>query len=86
MEITIVDAAGNRSESVSAPESVPSGRITAKLVELMGLPAVGPEGRPLAYKLHHKRSGSQLGEQVSLADAGVQDGDVLRLVAEITAG
>jgi len=68
------------------PGDAASGRIIARLVELMSLPPVGPDNQPLSYKFHHKQSGRQIDDNESLMQAGVQDGDVLRLVAEITAG
>jgi uncharacterized ubiquitin-like protein YukD len=40
----------------------------------------------LSYKFHHKQTGRQIADDETLEDAGVSDGDVLRLVAEITAG
>lgn len=86
MDIHVVDAAGNKSEEATVPGNVASGRIISKLVELMELPAYGPDGRPLSYKFHHKRTGRQLADSESLESAGVQDGDTVRLVAEITAG
>ena len=86
MDVTVVDATGNKSEEASVPDSVASGRIIAKLVEMLSLPAVGPDGQPLSYKFHHKQTGRQLGDHETLAEAGVSEGDVLRLVAEITAG
>lgn len=86
MDVTIVDAAGSKSEEASLPGDVPIGRIIDKLVELLSYPAVGPDGAPLSYRFHHKASGRQLDDDASLADAGVGDGDTLRLVAEITAG
>lgn len=86
MDVTVVDATGNKSEEASVPGSVASGRIIAKLVGMLSLPAVGPDGQPLSYKFHHKQTGRQLGDSETLAEAGVSDGDVLRLVAEITAG
>ena len=86
MDIVVVDAAGNKTEEASVPPTVASGRIIARLVELMELPAVGPDGQPLSYKFHHKQSGRQIGDDETLEGAGVKDGDVLRLVAEITAG
>jgi len=49
-------------------------------------PKIGPDGAPLSYKFHHKNSGRQLQDQQSLADAGVEDGHILRLQPEITAG
>lgn len=86
MDIVVVDATGNKTEEATVPPTVASGRIIARLVELMELPAVGPDGQPLSYKFHHKQSGRQIDDDETLDDAGVNDGDVLRLVAEITAG
>lgn len=86
MDVTIIDATGNKSEDATVPGNVASGRIIAKLVELMELPAVGPDGQPLSYKFHHKQSGRQVGDWQTLEDVGVAEGDILRLVAEITAG
>jgi hypothetical protein len=86
LDITVVDATGNKTEEASVPSTVASGRIVAKLIELMELPSLGPDGQPLSYKFHHKQTGRQVGDHESLEQAGVNDGDVLRLVAEITAG
>ncbi len=86
MDITVIDATGSKTEDATVPGNAPAGRIMAKLVELMELPSVGPDGQPLSYKFHHKKSGRQVGDHETLEAAGVADGDVLRLVAEITAG
>lgn len=86
MDITVVDATGNKTEEATVPGNVAAGRIMAKLVELMELPGAGPDGQPLSYKFHHKQSGRQIGDHETLEQAGVKDNDVLRLVAEITAG
>jgi hypothetical protein len=86
VDITVVDATGNKTEEASVPPAVASGRIIAKLVELLELPSLGPDGQPLSYKFHHKQTGRQIGDHETLEQAGVRDGDVLRLVAEITAG
>ncbi len=86
MDLTVVDATGNKTEEVTVPENVAAGRIVGKLVELLQLPVSGPDGQPLSYKFHHKQSGRQINDDETLADAGVADDDVLRLVAEITAG
>jgi len=86
LDITVIDATGNKTEEASVPEGVASGRIIAKLVELMELPSLGPDGQPLSYKFHHKQTGRQIDDHETLEQAGVAEGDVLRLVAEITAG
>ena len=86
MDITVVDATGSKTEDATVPGDAPAGRIVSKLVELMALPTVGPDGLPVSYKFHHKQSGRQIDDNQSLVDAGVSDGDVVRLVAEITAG
>jgi hypothetical protein len=86
MDLTIVDATGNKTEEVSVPDTVAVGRIIGRLVEVLQLPAIGPDGMPLSYKFHHKQSGRQINDNETLADSGVHEHDVLRLVAEITAG
>lgn len=86
MDVTVVDATGNKTEEATVPGDAAAGRIVARLVELMQLPVAGPDGQPLSYKFHHKNSGRQIDDGETLEAAGVKDGDVLRLVAEITAG
>jgi uncharacterized ubiquitin-like protein YukD len=86
MDVVIVDAAGSKSEEAALPDNIAIGRIIEKLVDLLNYPAVGPDGAPLLYRFHHKASGRQLDDDETLVDAGVAEGDTLRLVAEITAG
>ena len=40
----------------------------------------------MSYKFHHKASGRQLLDDETLYNAAVNDGDVLRIQPEITAG
>ena len=86
MDLTVVDATGNKSQEVSMPESVACGRIVAKVVEVLRLPATGPDGMPLVYKFHHRQTGRQINDTETLTDAGVTSSDTLRVVPEITAG
>ena len=86
VNVVVMDTTGNKEQKASLPDDAPVGRILAKLVQMMKLPATGPDGQPMSYKFHHKASGKQLTDEQTLADAGVQDGDVLRLQPEITAG
>jgi hypothetical protein len=80
------DITNSRSREVEAPDDVPVARLLVVLVERMNLPLNSPDGQIMSYKLHHKRTGQQLLEDVSLSEAGVKDGDDLRLQPEITAG
>ncbi len=84
--VTILDATGSKEQKASLPDEAPVRRIIGKLLEMMKLPATGPDGQPMSYKFHHKASGKQLADDQTLADAKVKDGDVLRLQPEITAG
>ena len=84
--VTIMDQTGNKRTEVTVPNNRPIQAIIKKLVEGMKLPSTGPDGQPLSYKLHHKASGKQLREDQTLAEAGVGEGDLLRLQPEITAG
>jgi len=86
IDVTVIDATGNKSQTVSLPVNIACGRIAGKLVQKLELPSIGPDGQPLSYKLHHKQSGRQINDNETLVDAGVGQNDVLRLVAEITAG
>jgi uncharacterized ubiquitin-like protein YukD len=84
--VQVWDATGNKRQEVELPDNAPVNRILAVLLTKMNLPQTAPDGQPLSYKFHHKRSGRQLLDEQCLADVGVQEGDVLRLQPEITAG
>jgi len=84
--IEVWDATGNKRQSVELPDDAPVNRIIAVLVDRMSLPRNSPDGQLMSYKFHHKASGRQLLDQQNLAEAGVNDGDIMRLQAEITAG
>ncbi len=80
------DVTGSRCQMVEAPDDVPIGRLLVVLAERMNLPLNSPDGQIMSYKLHHRRTGRQLLESQSLAEATVIDHDELRLQPEITAG
>lgn len=82
----ISDISGTRVNEVEAPDDVAVNRLLVVLVERLNLPLNSPDGQLMSYKLHHRRTGSQLLDNQTLAQAGVQDGDELRLQPEITAG
>lgn len=86
VNVVIVDATGNKEQKVGLPDDIKCGIIMVKLIEKIKLPSVGPDGNPISYKFIHKVTGRQLLETQTMAEAGIKDGDVLRLQPEITAG
>jgi hypothetical protein len=86
LRVRVVDVSGSRMNEVEAPDDVPVNRLLVVMIERMRLPLNSPDGQLMSYKLHLKRTGTQLLDQQTLAQAGVQSGDELRLQPEITAG
>jgi hypothetical protein len=84
--IEVWDATGNKRQQVEVPVDSEVNRVIAVLVDRMTLPRHSPDGQMMSYKFHHKASGRQLLDTQTLADAGVSNGDILRLQPEITAG
>jgi len=84
--VKISDISGSRVNEVEAPDDVEIRRLLVILIERMALPLNSPDGQLMSYKLHHRRTGSQLLDNQTLAQAGVLSGDELRLQPEITAG
>jgi uncharacterized ubiquitin-like protein YukD len=84
--VTIHDATGNKRQEVEVPDDAPVERLIAVLVDRMRFPQTGPDGQLLSYKLQHRGTGRQLVDGQTLATAGVRQGEVLRLLPEITAG
>ena len=71
---------------VDAPDDVPVLRVMAVLIDRLSLPRTSPDGQMMSYKFHHKGTGRQLLDDQTFLDAGVRDGDVVRIQPEITAG
>jgi hypothetical protein len=86
IRIRVLDVSGSRARDVDAPDDVAVNRIVALLVEKMSLPLNSPDGQIMSYKLHHRRTGQQLLDGQTLAEAGVIESDEVRLQPEITAG
>ncbi|MGC8863157.1 MAG: EsaB/YukD family protein [Armatimonadota bacterium] len=86
INVIIVDTTGSKEQDATLPDDVPVGKIIDKLVEVLYLPVVNTAGVPITYKLLHKATGPHLLDNLTLAQCDVHDGDVLRLVPEITAG
>ena len=86
LNLKISDISGSRVNAVETPDDVPINRILMVLVERMNLPLNSPDGQIMSYKLHHRRTGSQLLDHLTFAQSNVITGDELRLQPEITAG
>ncbi|HEY3319296.1 MAG TPA: EsaB/YukD family protein [Planctomycetota bacterium] len=86
INVEVWDATGNKKVVVNVPQAAPCNRIIVLLVDRMNLPRHSPDGQLMSYKFHHKASGRQLLDDESLQQAGVKEGDVLRMQPEITAG
>ncbi len=86
VRVRVLDVSGSRSCEVETPDDVAVNRILAILVERMNLPLNSPDGQIMSYKLHHRRTGTQLLDHQTLAEAGIREGDEFRIQPEITAG
>lgn len=83
--VTIVLPSGG-ARTAELPADLPARELIAELVSMLELPTVGPDGRPMSYRLDSKALGRELMEEESLTDAGVPVDDRLMLTADITAG
>jgi ubiquitin-protein ligase len=83
--VTIVLPNGGARQA-EMPDDIQIRDLTPELVALLQLPTVGPDGRPMGYRLDSKALGRELGEEETLASAKVPANDRLILTADITAG
>lgn len=86
IKMRVSDISGSRANEVEAPDDIAINRLLVVLIERLNLPLNSPDGQLMSYKLHHRRTGVQLLDNQTLVQAGVIDGDELRLQPEITAG
>jgi len=85
LSVTIVLPSGG-ARRAEIPDDVPVGELLDELASLLKLPTVGPDGRPMGYRLDSKALGKELSEKETLAYAGVPQDDRLMISADITAG
>jgi len=85
IEVTVVMPNGG-ARKADVPDDVPVRELLTELTSLLGLPTVGPDGRPMGYRLDSKALGRELKEDETLSGAGVPAEDRLILTADITAG
>ncbi len=80
----VLPAGGTRTAEV--PDDVPVNELMPELTTSLELPTVGPDGRPMGYRLDSKALGRELQEEETLASAGVPAEDRLMITADVTAG
>ncbi len=85
VEVTVVLPNGG-ARKAEIPDDVVVKDLMAELVSVLELPSVGPDGRPMGYRLDSKALARELKEDETLAAAGVPAEDRLILTADITAG
>lgn len=86
INLEVWDATGNKRLKVEVPGDVAVERILLVLAEKLHLPRHSPDGELMSYKFHHRRLGVQLHDDRTLAEQGVEEGDIVRIQPEITAG
>jgi len=85
LKVVILDVTGAKQTPVELPDDVEMRKLIPALVTKMGLPTT-QGGEPIKYALDHRRTGKQLRSEDTMASAGVQPDDELRLLPTITAG
>ena len=70
IEITIVLPSGG-ARRAEIPDDVPIRDLLGELTSLLELPTVGPDGRPMGYRIDSKALGRELREDETLSSAGV---------------
>jgi proteasome lid subunit RPN8/RPN11 len=81
----VLDAAEIWAYECLLPDDWPAARVSARLAELIKLPAVGFDNYPIDYGLIRMR-GHAIDPQDTLADANLPDRPIFRIVPEIVAG
>ena len=85
IEVTIILPNGG-ARKAEIPADVPISDLISELTSLLELPVVGPDGRPMGYRLDSKALGRELKETETLYEAGIPEQDRLIMTADITAG
>lgn len=85
LNITFILPSGG-ARTAEVPDDVPVHDLMTELTSMLKLPTVGPDGRPMAYRMDSKALGRELKDAETLAAASVPDNDRLMITADITAG
>jgi hypothetical protein len=83
--VTLVLPSGG-TRNAEGPDDVEIKELGPELATTLELPTVGPDGRPVNYRLDSKALGRELQDDETLESAAVPDDDRLMITADITAG
>ncbi len=86
IQVTFLDQTGAKSVKAKISSTVMVRKIIPNIITKMQLPVTAPDGTPMSYSLDHKEGGKRLGENQTLPEAQVGDGDHLIVYPEIVAG
>ncbi len=86
VKVTVTDSAGGKTVRAELPTTATMTRLLPALVTKMELPTRDQSGAPVGYLIQHKQSGKELKNDDTLASAGVQEGDTLRLLPNMVPG
>jgi hypothetical protein len=86
LTVEIWDVTGTKRTMATVPSDVEIEKILVVLVDRLSMPKMAPTGEFMSYKLVHRKRAEQLQDNETLDEQGVESGDVLRLISEITAG
>ena len=85
LNVTLILPSGG-ARNAEIPDDVSVRDLLSELTALLQLPTVGPDGRPMAYRIDSKALGRELKEDETLAEANIPENDRLMITADITAG
>jgi ubiquitin-protein ligase len=85
LNVTIILPSGG-ARTAEVPDDINVHDLLTELTSLLQLPTVGPDGRPMYYRLDSKALGRELKDEETLSSASVPENDRLMLTADITAG
>lgn len=85
LNVTFVLPSGG-ARIAEVPDDVSVRDLMTELISMLKLPTIGPDGRPMGYRMDSKALGRELKENETLAQASIPDNDRLMLTADITAG
>jgi len=86
ISVEIWDSSGAELTTALLPTDTPAIHLVVAIAEGLKLPLITSDGQRISYKLNDQRTRRQLLPDETLAQAGIGDGDTLRILREILAG